>query len=608
MMGKEDPNSFSSAVRAAIHAADLRIPHKEEKPFIDRVLSVVNKDPEVKDDQEKRLALRSKVTPAVLKNVVVLMWSFGFVAADIRPLLKAGRLNPEKVRQIIRVRRQEVAFLAGVYGRATSDFGTLETALASATSLGEIDLIKELANRLDRPSDDERAAPKPLRLVQFIEDIRGSEEFQEGAPDAVSRIVERYIDVGALKIAEGLLDQAFSQTTDHAGLWFQKARLLLAKSEREGREVSHYRMLEGESEVLSAAERHWGEMADDHISRMMELRLQVFDVCVEALRLLPERKGYDEAGRKWSTGWESTNDLRRQILIHVVREAGLRADPYRPFGGIQDRVFARLGRLRRFAPPRGFVVDPSECERLSAEPLFSADKDPVLMAAYDELMADTLTWQIRPGLRLLALNYIRLIAPERHAAEVALFVEDLKMMGGERACGIVGTFDPIPVDGEVQWRVVMNEHLDAVMSRAAQRELAIDLHRKWMAWVEQMKSETVADMYIDDARMHFQAGRWSEAYKIACEGEEKGFLTRSDDMAAFVLRQTALAAAKAAHEEGDDALVEEIVARHLRDREMADLAQSHLSRYEDEDCIPSETPFDGEDLDLFAKEIGVEDA
>lgn len=607
-MGKEDPNSFSSAVRAAIHAAGLRVPPKDEKTFIDRVLSVVNKDPEVKDDEEKRLALRSKATPAVLKNIVVLMWSFGFVAADIRPLLKAGRLDPEKVRQIIRVRRQEIAFLAGVYGRATSDFGTLEEALASAPSLGEVDLTKELARRSDKSSDDEKPAHKPLRLVQFIEDIRGSEEFQEGSPDAVSKIVERYIDVGALKIAEGLLEQAFSQTSDHAGLWFQKARLLLAKSEREGKQAAHYKMLEGESEVLSAAERHWGDMADDHLSQMMNLRLQVFDVCVEALRLLPEPRAYNEAGRKWSTGWESTNDLRRQILIHVVREAGLRADPYRPFGGIQDKVFARFGRLRRFNPPQGFVVDPDECERLSAEPLFSADKDPVLMAAYDELMADSFIWQIRPGLRLLALNYIRLIAPDRHPAEVALFVEDLKMMGGERACGIVGTFDPIPVDGEVQWRVVMNEHLDAVLDRAAQRELAIELHRKWMARVEQMQSETVADMYIDDARLHFQAGRWSEAYKIVCEGEEKGFLKRSDDMAAFVLRQTALAAAKEAHERGDAALVEEIAARHLRDRKMADLARSHLSRYEDEDYIPSETPFDGEELDLFAKEIGVGDA
>lgn len=597
-MGKEDPNSFSSRTRAAIRAARLDVPPSEEKTFLDLVQSVYSKD----DDLKGR---RADATPRVLKNIVMLMWNFGFVAADIRPLLKAGRLDPELVRQIIKVRRQEIAFLAASYGRATSDFGSLEEALASAPSLGDIDLTKELAKRSDRMPESVRPAAKPLRLVRFIEDIRASEEFQEGSPDAVCKLVERYIDVGALKIAEGLLEQAFAQTSSHAGLWFQKARLLLAKAERETAAASRYRMMEGESDALSAAEQHWGYMAEERENDAVTLRLQVFDVCVEALKLLPDRKGYDEAGRMWSTGWESTNALRRQILINVVREAGLRTDPYRPFGGVEDKVLARFGRLRTIKPGLGFVVDHEECERLSVGPLFSEAKDAVLIAAYDELMADSLLWELRPRLRLLALNYVRLIAPKRHPAEVGRFVEDLRNMSGERACDIVGPFDAIPVAGDVQWRVVMQEHLDAVMDRAAQRELAIDLHRRWMQWMERMQAETLASMYVDDARLHFTAGRWAEAYKVACEGEEKGVLKRSDGMAAFVLRQTALAAAKAANEEGHLALVEEIVARHLRDREMAERADGHRTNFEDEDHFPMETPFDGDDLDGFAFEIGV---
>lgn len=604
-MGKEDPNSFSSHIRAAIRAAGLRIPPDDQKHFLDQVLSVVTKDPETKDDPEGRSELRGKATPAVLRNVVTLMWSFGFIAADIRPMLKADRLDPEKVRTIVGLRRKEITFLAASYGRAVSDFGALEEALLAAPTLGAVNLTEELAKRSERATVTEQQPAKALRLVRFIEDIRGSEEFQDGSPDAVCKIVERYIDVGALKIAEGLLDQAFTQTDNHAGLWFQKARLLLAQSEREASAASRYRFMEEESEALSAAEQHWGYMADDHEGQAVDLRLKVFDVCVEALRLLPSRGGYGEAGRKWSTGWESMNNLRRQILINVVREAGLRTDPYRPFGGVENQVLARHGRLKTFKPELGFVVDREECERLSAGPLFSEAKDAVLIAAYDELMADHMIWEIRPRLRLLALNYIRLTAPDRYAGEVAHFVEDLKVMGGEAACSIVGPFDAIPVAGEVPWRIVMTEHLSAIMDRAAQRELAIDLHRRWMAWVEQMQAKTVAAMYVDEARLHFVAGRWHEAYKVACEGEEKGVLQRSDDMAAFVLRQTALAAAKAAHDAGDRALMEEIAARHLRDSGMANLARAHLNCYEDEDHIPMGTPFDGDGLEDFAEEIGV---
>lgn len=596
-MIRENPKSFRSGIRAAIRTAGIDLRAEDEDKLITWIKDVFRKN-----DGELR-HLQAKATPRLLRNLVVL-WCFRFTTADARGLLKGGHQEASPIRDLIYLRRQEVVWLAAQYQQASLHFDALEDTLLSTPSLWECDLSGALAAPArPRPTP---STTTPLKIVRFIEDIRETEEFQEGAPDAICKLVERYIDVGALKIANDLLRQAFLQTDQHAGLWFQKARLLLAQSERQMKSASHYRLLEAESDALSAAESHWGTMAEQDEGQAVDLRRQVFDTCLEALRRLPDRKLYETSGRQWSAGYDSTRELRTNILVHVVREAGLRADPYRPFGGIEDRVWARLGRLSRWQPRVGTVVDEAECARLASEPLFSETKDAVLIAAYDELMADTL-FSIRgnrAGLRLQALNFIRFIAPDCYPAEVARFVDDLRGLFAEEGCRFLGHFDAVPVAGEGHWRQVMAEHLDAVLDRSAQRELAAELHRKWVGWVEEMQSKALASMFIDEVRIHFVAGRWADAYRVAREGEEKGVLKRTDNLAAFVLWRTALAAAKAARDAGDDEAVEAIIARHLSDKAMVGLAEGHYqSAYEDEDHIPMATPLDGEGLDEFAAEL-----
>ncbi len=590
-MKREDPNSFRSRTTAAIHAAGINLRTDDQEKLITWIKDVFRKaDGELKH-------LQAKATNKLLRNLVIL-WYFRFTTADARGLLKEGHQGASR---IISLRRQEVMWLAAQYQQASLNFDALEDALLSTPSLSECDLSGVTvmsAKRMFSPS-----MATPLKIVRFIEDIRESEEFQEGSPDAICKLVERYIDVGALKIANDLLRQAFSQTDQHAGLWFQKARLLLAQSERQMKSASHYRLLEAESEALSAAEGHWGSVAEQDEGQAVAFRIQVFDTSLEALRRLPDRKLYEASGRQWS---DSTRELRTKILAHVVQEAGLRADPYRPFGGIEDRVRARLGPLSRWQPGVGYVVDEAECSRLVSAPLFSEVKDAALIAAYDELMADTLLsiHGKRADLRLLALNFIRFIAPDRYPNEVTGFVDDLRGLSGEEGCRFLGHFNAVPVVGCEHWRQVMAEHLDAVLDRSAQRELAIELHRKWVIWVEEMQSKTLASMFIDEVRIHFVAGRRGDAYRVAREGEEKGCLKRTDGLAAFVLWRTALAAAKTARDAGDDEAVEAIIAFHLSDKAMVELAKGHCqAAYEDEDHILMPTPFDGEGLDEFALEV-----
>lgn len=568
---KERGGSFSSRIRAAIYAANVDVPAHREKELIDRVHDVYKHDTALK-------SMRATAPPAVLRNLVVLIWSYGFVAKDIRPLLKA-ELDADVIATIIDIRRQEITFLWQAYGWAVANFDALETALHPAKSLGDVDLSKQRPSRT-RPKVEPPSSAPPLHLIRFIEDLRDSKAFQEGSPDAVCKVAEHYIDIGALSIAVGLLKQAFKDDPDHAGLWFQKARLLLALAAQEGKAAGHFELLRGEADALSAAEQHWEAMAGEHWGRATDLREQVFPTCLEAFLRLPENAQYEASARKWSASYGAMRDLRRQILVTIVREAGLRTQAGRSMDWLERGILVR----REAAQVSGLLV-----------------------SAYDELMGDSLLqWELRPRLRLLALNFLRPLAPERYPAEVGRFVEDLRSLGGRLACEIIGAFDGMPVASDISWRAALHEHLDAVMDRAAQREFVRGLHSDWAAWVTRMQAKTLGSLYVDEVRLLFGRGEWANAYRVACRAEDEGVFRRNDGKSAFVLWRAALAAAKASHEIGNDEGVAEIVARHLSDRKMVALAEDHYATaYEDEDHLPVGSPLDGEGLEEFAQMIGV---
>ena len=592
-------SNFSEKIRRAIRAAGLEVPPDIETTFINRVHEVYKRDQSLMDR-------RASEPQKVLRNLVVLMCSFGFTASDVRPIIKKEAKGDLQLRARLSTRREEVTVLASLYGCSVGQFDALEEVISSASSLEEIDLVAQLAIS-KRSVLQPNWAPEtnnPLHLIRFIEDLRESKAYQEGSPDAVCKMVEHYIDIGALKIADVLLRQAHIGDPKHAGIWFQKARLLLALSAQERKAVSHYRMLKEEADPLSAAESNWREMVDQHAVHGADFRREVFGTCIEALHRLPDKAGYIEMSSRWTAGAESATELRRDILLAVVREAGLNTDPHHSSSILHDKVLARLGRLRTLELGVGMTRDAETTAKLVAEPLFDSKADIILVSAYDEIMAmPFMKWnplaQVR--LRLVALNFVRWLAPARYAEEVAAFADNLRSLDGQTACEILGPYDGFP-DSE-HWRNVMHEHLDAAMDRSVQRRLIEEFYEKWMTEVSRNRAATLRSVYVDDACRLFTEGAWAEAYETACEAEARNLLRRETASEAYILRQIALGAAKAAKEAGDNLRLAEIIERHISDQRMADLASNYMDEFVDEEGVPFLGPLDGFGLDEFAESL-----
>lgn len=590
---RERADTLGSRIREAIHATGMRVSPQLEEKIIHRVRNVFDKDEE--------LSAVAQPSPIVLRNLVVLMEWFDFTAADVRPLVKKAMHDTAKLSRKLNLKQAWVGIKAQSYGRAAGRFDRLRELLLSGTPLENMDLVQQLEMAAPRQEEGLREQSEPaLRLVRFIEDLQASDDFQEGSPDAICKVVEHYIEIGALSIAQGLLAQALEEAVDHAGLWFQRARLFLALAEQETKSAFHYQLMKQEAEAMSSEEAHYEDLADEHAGRAGNFRSQVFGACVEALHRLPE-SGHQASVLRWITDYRSYCDLRRQVLVMVVREAGLRTNPYCPFGGVQDRVLARLNRLKTFGPG-GFVHDPERNERLRAEPLFSAQQDAILIAAYDELMSDYLVHtDQRMGLRMLGLNYVRLLASDRYVEEVAGFVDQLSHLTPHDACQFFGPFNGLSDGSETHWRSLLHEHLDAIMDRSAQRQLVRKLYQRWVDWASRQQADAERSICIDEVRTLFAAGRWAAAYQAACLAENDGLFQRTDAECAFVLWRSALAAAKSAYEAGDEHEVASITARHLADQRLVELAERFYWELDsDEDGFPVGTPLDGEGLDEFA--------
>jgi hypothetical protein len=571
---KENPNSQRSLIRMALHSAGI----PETEAWIKQVASAF--------DGASDEAWRN---PKLLKNVAILQLAFGLRRKDIRPLLGGIGLAPSTLGRALEAREAEISLLATLYGNAAPCFGELKEILSSGMPLDAVDLASLMRPATFGKSRTETPAGGPLQLLRFIEDIRKSDGFQEGTPESVCRVVEHYIQLGALKVADTLLEQALEQAPDHPGLWFQKSRLLMALSAQEGRSALHYGLMGAEADALSAAEAHWEMMASEHAGRSSDLRGQVFATCLKALALLPETSRYEAEARRWSADFGSLRKLRLDVLSLVVQEAGWRCDPYYSMDSVlYDRVQARLGRApKAWQPQHGWVEDPVELARLAGHPLFSEANDRLIVQAYRELMAPHgLHRENTIQLRYLALNFIRLLAPAAYPTEVKAFVMDLRNHHATTACSFFVGLDGFQSDFGTGRGTVLRQHLDAIMSRDEQRDLVQELFAKQMAWVTSLRDDALRSNFDDEVRLQYACGDQLGAYDTACKAEAAGLYRRGDGHGALVLRRTAQRAAQTARGSGDAELADRIARQHLMDEAMATKAEEHFESYYADDDAP----------------------
>lgn len=571
----ERPNTFRSRVSAALFQMDLLSDYDEKQinRFNYWVRSPFDTDPEL-----KKTYVDGKVPAPInlLKNVALLKIFFGFTNQQIIPLIKNIFSDEYYIEKIISLRRSEVAEFFKTYNWANQRFPKLEDALSSGLSLEDIDLAGIMPS--STPSDFLEAAKPliPLHLAKCIEDVRWSDRYQEDDPDAICLVTESYIELGALDIAEALIEQALSKTPEHAGIWFQKTRLLMKKSAYAMKQSSYYQFSSEEADAMSAAESHWQEMAMEETSLAHDLRNSAFEACVKSYGFLPDNKKYERAAIKWSHDYGSLRELRHRILIFIVQEAGRLCNPYGGHDELRDRIKARLGRTRKLdLPSTAWSEDPEKMSRLAALPLFSEATDAVLVSAFKELMEGH--WDVgdKTSLQLSGLNFMRLLAPDDYPVAVADFVDRLKTALASASGRYLGPFSGFSDEDEAGWRTVLHEHLDAVMTRQEQRDLVREMYGKWIAWVDKTRDATLSSLFDDEVRIRFAKGDKVGAYATACQAEDDGIYRRDEPNAALVLRRTAQWASQTPGPEQAQVNADRL-QQHLDDKDMEQLAEAHF--------------------------------
>lgn len=571
--GKEQANSLRSLVSAALFQTGL-LPEDEDtkNQFIHLVRSVVEKN----DDVEARYS--GSVPLRVLHNIAILKIAFGLNNREVTSII-CGDLS--QLDRTIRTRESEIGMLASAYTQAKSRFSHLKDALASGKVFEEIDLRSHLALGQLATSDQHSRPSIPLHMAKALEQVRWSDGFQSGDPDAICIAAEKYMAAGAIEIAEPLIEQVLDAAPDHPGGWFQKARLLLKKSAQVVRQASLFRLMSEEADTLSAAESHYEELAYDETDTSQNLRRQAFEACVKAYSLLPARQEYERSAIRWSSDYGTLRSLRVSVETFIVREAGDRCNLYRCESGLRERIEAQLGLTRKLlfhpghegtGPSREWVADADEMARLSAQPLFSEATDKVIVAAYKELMAPFgHVLDDRTSLQLSALNFLRLLSsPEDYRQAVVDFSESVKSGYAPRSGEYFGPF-PGPYD-LASWRLVLHEHLDAIMNRAEQRDLVRAVYAGWVSDVNRRRDEALLSIYDDEIRLLFAAGDKLGAYRVACMAEMDGVYRRDDGYGALVLRRTAQHVDR---EFGDSVAANPSVNGHLNDAEMEQVAENY---------------------------------
>lgn len=597
---KEQPNSLRSRVSMALDQLNL-LPDDEDlkNKFIGWIRSVIEKDPDLKE----RYIDGGAPTPfKLLKNIALLKISFSFSHPEIRSLIKNDCLTEHPIKKAISLRQKEVALLSRAYNSAHQRFPKLSDALSTDQPLEDIDLTNMIPSVIPADIYETSTPVIPLHLAKCIEEVRWSDRFQEDDPAAICLVAESYIELGALDISEALIEQAFAQTPEHAGVWFQKSRLLMKKSAKAMQQASHYQLSSEYADPMSAAESHWEEMAMEEASLAQDLRNNAFEACVKSYGLLPDSKNYERSAIEWSHDYGSLRELRHRILIFIVQEAGRLCNPYGSHGELHDRIEARLGRTQKLhLPSMVWSEDPEKMARLAALPLFSETTDIVLVSAYKELM--TSHWSVfdKTHLQLLALNFMRLLASDDYPVAVTNFVDRLKMAHASDSGRYLGPFSGFSDEDDAGWRTVLHEHLDAVMIRQEQRELVREVYGKWIAWVSKTRDDTLSSLFDDEIRIRFAKEDKMGAYATACQAEDDGIYRRNEPNTALVLRRMAQWASQAPGAEQPKVDATRL-QQHLDDKDMEHLAEEHFDKAYDWNGDPDWMPQIPAALDRWQRE------
>lgn len=519
-------------------------------------------------------------TDAFFKNVAVLKIKFDFTNRDIARLvgLIPGKRN--EVAEILSLRSKEIEWQLNRYATASESFRSLNNALQQMDSFDHTDLDRELGLRL-MPDRDPTPSYHDLNIKEMraLEAARQRPDFQSGTPDGISILVEQYIDAGALEIAQLHLQKAMEEHPKHAGLWFQKARLLLALSVRSSREQRRYSLMSREADALSAAEVHWGGMEEEEATTGRNYREEVFSVCLKAYSLLPSNEAYEREAQRWSNDFGRLRELRLQVTRFLVAEAALRCGPLWEGGSeFEKRKLERLNVATAVRPLPSYKSKREKTSKRVKEPLFSAETDQAVLQSYDELIRNPLLFS-KLQVRYAALAFIRLLRPSEYASEIQKFLSELKTAAPTVACAFFGPFDGSQVTMGPSERTMLHEHLDLVMTRNEQRELLRESYGRWKAQIDAQMVSAAASTYDDEIRICHARKDYLGAYEAACDAEKRGVYRRDDGHGALMLYRAAQWAALTSAK-GPNKLIEKKAGdSHLSDKKLRLTAQQYFELY-----------------------------
>ena len=271
---------------------------------------------------------------------------------------------------------------------------------------------------------------------------------------------------------------------------------------------------------------------------------------------------------------ELTAGQSRNALVLRREDGGQWAKSHQS-GRTRDIVFPP--RPEYTGPGLERVAAPEKMAKLSALPLFSEDTDAMLPLAYEEFKKCALIENF-VGLQLAALNFLRVLAPsDVYHQEIKEFAYTLRFGYPHTNGFYFGAFPGNEDPGNR--RKVLHEHLSAIMSPAAQRDLVGHIYAKWNNDVEMRRQAAVTSIYDEEIRSLFDAGDILAAYEAACKGEAQGIYRRDEGWGALTMAL------------GGSETVAENIRKHLADVEMRSFAENWYNDYyaslpDDDDGMP----------------------
>lgn len=553
----------------------------DTEKLVDRVRAIFRDTPYVNTDSKVH-----KAHPKVIKNITVLVSLFNAEPNAVKDLLCND--DPRKLIRALEELKSKSEILA-----SASDFvPVINNWLQEGISIEDFQL-----DELIKPS---RIKTNSKMIIGGVEDVQALEEIDsldddELSINAICKKVEIHIGLGNLKLANDFLHDGLAKDEQHAGLWFQKARLFLKLSAVENQKAFMNRLYKVEiAEPMSGQEEMYQQLEDEAETKAFEFKEQVFDACIKAMSLLPAKEVWGEQAREWSEKFGNYLDLRREVIQLIIREAGTRCMPFD--NGRNDRVLARLGRCTHY-PYLGKpldedigedrfqkAIDHDANERLSKEPIFSIETDIVISDVCDEWRENRLSDRARYNLdmRLLFLNIVRAFQPSKYVDEVSLFIERIKQSHPSETYKFFSRFDGFKENcGQWNWGTVLHDHLDCILTRDEQRELIRNEYSSYIKSIQDDCHDALCSVYDDEIRIAFENKKIEQVYELACKAEEDRIYRRENDKEALRLKRSAQWARLNAQQQNKQELVENINSSHLNDRKMSDRAEKYFkSQYD----------------------------